>query len=561
MQPIVLSQLVLPVLLAGFALGHPQAEPEQIRAPRIQAPVTSVALFKNGLALVRRTAALPGSGRFEIDAVPEFVHGTLWLQSPTLLELHTSEREFEVPTDGRWDLDPTRELAGRSVRIRLRGEPLTELVGRVASFGSPEDQRAWSRSYEQQPHWNHWGSGLSTGQPGYTSPGPARFLALDTDQGRTFVDISMIAFLNVTEPPQVSRVTRPVLELVAPAGSAPLSASISYLAKGLSYAPNYRLDIGDPKSLSISQSAVVRNELEDLVGVEFELISGFPSMEYSHVLSPLSPATTWASFFAQLSQDPNAAGSGSVISQNVASNFGNYSAAGGGAPIQPASEGVDLYYQRIGKRDLHEGEALHIEVASATTAYTRIVDWLIRDTRDEWGNPNQRRGWESSGDREEEGAWDALRFANPFAFPMTTAPATIMSGSRFQGQRTTSWVNPGEETTVRITKALAIRSIHAEFEVENAAGREVVFLGGRTFRSVAVQGELQLCNHRKEAVQMVIRREFSGELNQADGEPQTKLLERGVYSVNRRQELVWNLTLAPGEEKTLEYTYEVLVHH
>ena len=33
------------------------------------------------------------------------------------------------------------------------------------------------------------------------------------------------------------------------------------------------------------------NELEDLMGVEIELISGFPSMEYAHVLSPASLST------------------------------------------------------------------------------------------------------------------------------------------------------------------------------------------------------------------------------------------------------------------------------
>jgi hypothetical protein len=60
---------------------------------------------------------------------------------------------------------------------------------------------------------------------------------------------------------------------------------------------------------------------------------------------------------------------------------------------------------------------------------------------------------------------------------------------------------------------------------------------------------------------MVIRRELSGEFTGAQGEPETKLLERGVYSVNRRLELVWTLSLAPGEARRLEYTYDVLVQH
>jgi len=560
LPPLLSRALALSATL-GAAFGAQQVAPGASAAHEIAAPVTSVALFKNGLAVVRRTATLPGGGRFELGVVPEAVHGTLWLQSTVPLDTRSTERELELPTDGRWDRDPARELAGRAVRIRLRGEPLTEVSGRVAVFADPEGERAWSRSFEQAARWNHWG-GVASPFAVDPSPGAARFLAVDTDSGRTFVDLSLIAFLHVSDPPETRRVKRPVLELNAPEGAPCSTATITYLAKGLSFAPSYRLDIADPKTLTIAQAAVLRNELEDLVGVEVELISGFPSMEYSHVLSPLSPETTWANFFAQISQEFDATrGNRTVMAQNVMSNFASYGDAGGGSAIQPASEGVDLHYHSIGKRDLREGEALHVQVASASAAYERIVEWKIRDTRDEWGRPIQQQSWERTAATDDEGAWDALRFDNPFAFPMTTAPATIVAGARFQGQRTTSWVNPGEETTLRVTKALAVRTTTAEYEVETGVAREVVVLGGRNFQRVGVKGELQLCNHRKETVQMVIRREFSGELLAADGAPEARLLERGVYSVNRRQELVWTLTLAPGEEKRLEYTYDVLVYY
>jgi hypothetical protein len=550
--------LVWLALVTGVAFSAPQDVAQPAAASTIEAPVTSVALFKNGLAIVQRTATLPGGGRFELDAVPDAVHGTLWVQCATPLDVRSTEREVELPTDGRWDRDPAREFAGCWVRIRLRGEPATDLSGRVARMADPKAERGWSRSFEQSHRWDHWGNMLPMTN---TLPSPVRSLALDTNEGRTFVDLSMIAFMHVADPPETRTETRHVMELTAPAGAPRSTAVLTYLTKGLSFAPSYRLDIADPMTLKIAETAVLRNELEDLTGVEVELISGFPSMEYSHVMSPLSPATTWATFFAQLSQEfDSSRGNRSAMTQNAVSISANYGDAGGSA-IQPASEGVDLHYQSIGKRDLREGEALHVHVASAATAYERIVEWRIRDTRDEWGRPIQQQSWERTNDKDEDGAWDALRFDNPFAFPMTTAPATIVSGAKFQGQRTTSWVNPGEETTVRVTKALAVRTTTAEYEVETGADREVVVLGGRSFRRVGVKGELQLCNHRKEAVQMVIRREFSGELSGAQGEPETKLLERGVYSVNRRQELVWTLTLAPGEEKRVEYTYDVLVHH
>ena len=57
----------------------------------------------------------------------------------------------------------------------------------------------------------------------------------------------------------------------------------------------------------------------------------------------------------------------------------------------------------------------------------------------------------------------------------------------------------------------------------------------------------------------MIRRRFSGELVSADQSPKQTLLEEGVYSINKRNELLWTLTLKPGEETKLTYTYTVLV--
>ena len=45
----------------------------------------------------------------------------------------------------------------------------------------------------------------------------------------------------------------------------------------------------------------------------------------------------------------------------------------------------------------------------------------------------------------------------------------------------------------------------------------------------------------------------------ANGEPKSTLREEGVYSVNKRNELLWTLPLKPGEERKLTYRYTVLV--
>lgn len=62
-----------------------------------------------------------------------------------------------------------------------------------------------------------------------------------------------------------------------------------------------------------------------------------------------------------------------------------------------------------------------------------------------------------------------------------------------------------------------------------------------------------------ETISLVLRRRFSGELVQADGAPKASLREEGVYSVNKRNELIWTFSMKAGEEKKLKYSYTVLV--
>ncbi len=112
---------------------------------------------------------------------------------------------------------------------------------------------------------------------------------------------------------------------------------------------------------------------------------------------------------------------------------------------------------------------------------------------------------------------------------------------------------------MRITKALSIVCNADEHEEEGE--REIVHYGGRNFRVAIVKGELRAENHRSTAASMLIKRRFSGELLEADQDPATNLLEEGVYSINQRRELAWELDLQPGESTVLIYKYKVLVYH
>ena len=222
-------------------------------------------------------------------------------------------------------------------------------------------------------------------------------------------------------------------------------------------------------------------------------------------------------------------------------------------------KGVDIHYQSIGSLALAEGDALATDVATAGAEYERIVEWIIPDTRDEWGrhvNQHQRR---NEPEKYQDAAWDSLRSNIPLAFPMTTAPAMITRNNRFLGQSMSYWVNPKASTVLHITKALSIVTRCSERELKGE--REKLVIAGRRFQRTRVEGTLLLKNHRDEEARLLIRRRFSGELLEADGKPTCELMELGAYSVNERNELTWELTLDPGQVKTLTYRYSVLAYY
>src|SRR5262249_41634609 len=153
--------------------------------------------------------------------------------------------------------------------------------------------------------------------------------------------------------------------------------SVSYLTRGLSWAPSYLVEIADGKSLTIEMAAAVRNELAELRGAEVRLMTGSPAVEFAHVASPLAPRQSIEKFLAGLKADS-----------------------------APAGDGTDTRFTSIGKRSLKEGESLSLSVGREGVAYERVVEWNVAS--------------DEAGAIAEE-TWDVLHFKNPFPFPMSDA--------------------------------------------------------------------------------------------------------------------------------------------
>jgi hypothetical protein len=539
------------IIISGSASAQ-----EKVIASRIK----SAGLFKNGLAVIKRTVVIPEPGMYAVKDVPEPVHGTFWVESNADISTRVTAEMVEVPGGSYGDLNFQEDLVGKEVAVYLSDVSIPAVQGNVVELGDTDKDMTWSRIYEQPAHYPY--GYRNHDLPNSGQPNRGKYLILENEKGRSYVDASRILYLRAKDAEKV--VKRPQSFLVFSVKKirkSPAIIDISYLSKGIAWAPSYKVDISDPKKLILKQKAVIKNELEDLEGVDISLISGFPSIQFAHVTSPISLRTNWTNFFTQLNQrfNPHHASIHNAAAQQAVVFQNDIEPAGLNLTAIPSGEGVDLHYQEIGKYNFKEGDSIALEVAAAKAGYEQIVEWVVPDTRTVDGRYIQDYERRQNPEKYRDSAWDAVRFRNPFNFPMTTGPAMVVSQGRFNGQRMSYWSNPGEEATLHINKALSIRTRH--FEQEEAGERMIVNVGGGNFRKVNVKGELHISNNRKEKINMVIRRRFSGELLEADYSPESVLLEEGVYSVNRRNELTWKISLKSGQTVKLAYRYEVLVRH
>jgi hypothetical protein len=499
--------------------------------------IVSLGVFKNGLVVVKREVEIAKDGTYRLDALPEPVHGSFWIESNARVDVSVKMREVETPLHTEGQVRLQHDLAGKKVTLYFRNDKIPAVTGTILKLAKP-----------QMPE------GLIAG------PGEVRhedFWILQTAKGRAYVNPSDVMMVQTEDAAEKSTQKKPVLILnVAKADKKP-AVYVSYLTNGMAWAPSYHVDITDPKSLAIEMAAVVRNELVDLDDVEVKLISGFPSVEFARVTSPLSARTTLTKFFQEITgrhdglyrQDMTLHNaivfnqSEPVVAQPMGFARPNLGAI-------PAGEGVDLHFESIGKRSMLRDEAFSLTVGKAKADYERVVEWTV-------GTSPVARKYGVRAEQKDE-MWDVLLYKNPFKFPMTTAPAMVVENGKFNGQRTSYWSNVGEEANLRITRSLSIRALARE-EADSKPSERVVF-DDKTYSKIYLKGELTMSNHRNQPVKMHVRHAIRGIISEIDGDPKRLAREESLEDINRIHEVIWTVSLNPGEERKLAYKYSVLVY-
>jgi hypothetical protein len=342
--------------------------------------------------------------------------------------------------------------------------------------------------------------------------------------------------------------------------------SVSYLAKGITWAPSYLIDISDATPARISAQALIINEVEDLDGVTVDLITGFPNLAFSDVTSPMAHKQNLAAFLNAL------ASRGSRIDAFVASivmaqsaeftgaDRGGGSGGGGGISGLPSygsaatgQAAEDLFLYPVDDVRLAVGETGSYPLFTEAVPYTQFYEWEIPD----YIAGDERYRGDPRGEGQPEVVWHSIKLTNETKVPWTTAPAQLMKAGQIIGQDVLSYTPATAKTTVRITRAVSVKAEQVEREVSRQPEEKQLY--GHWFDRVTIQGVLRITNHKADGISLEIKKTLSGQVKSATHEPEDTTLARGLARINPIHELVWTIALKPGQTEEVKYTYEAMI--
>jgi hypothetical protein len=525
-----------------------------------QTRVKRVALFKNGLGFFVREGTLGANQQTVLlgpFAAPS--HGTFWVSAPASAGLKSVLARQTVVKGGTVVAKDIQDLLRANVGKKVTVDDKT---GTIIGFAPdrpqpiiPLGQYSMGPSSQQANILPPWGRG--------------EYVLIRTELGVLAINSynSRVQFLS-DDIAQKYQTEEPGAELEATLAS-PKSGdwvSVSYLAKGITWAPSYLIDISEGKQAALSAKALILNEAEALQGTRVDLITGFPNLKFSDVLSPMAMKTDLAAFLQQLGgaslrsdemanvmtqavmyRSEAAGGMGGVGPRGPSGPMPSYGTAAAGEVAE------DLFLYPVESVTLAPGDTGYYPLFTESVPFTEFYQWEIPD----YINPSDSYVASRPAPEQREIVWHSIRLTNTTKIPWTTAPAEMIKSGSIIGQDVLNYTPANAKVTVKITQAPSVGAEQSETEVDRQ--QNAVTLYGYHFDRVTVQGELRATNYQDKAISLEIKKTVSGEIKETSPQAKDTTLARGLKRMNPVHELTWTVVLKPQEAQKLSYTYEALI--
>jgi len=537
-----------------FAKAWPPAQPLELK---------QMALFKNGLGFFVAETVCPADRtdfHVMLPAIPS--HGTFWISYPSDVDLVSAvarETDWDETVEAMTIPELLAANVGRDVLLTIGEKEFTGTITHCAVNREPPTPRSTYATPGRSATW----LGPVESYPVRPRP-PIGTVMIRTEIGVLCANpntVTNVVFVGDDVQRRFTEQTRKAELQVRLRAAAPgRKMTVTFLAGGITWAPSYMVDISAEDKALLSAKAIVVNDACKLTGVDVQLVTGFPHLQFSGIISPVALKQSLAQFLESLTRGRTERARARIM-ENVMTQSVAYDGRGGGAmpAYGAAAAGTvaeDLFLYPAGRLDLDHDEVAYVPLFTEAVPYEHVYQWDIPDYVNEQDRYDYGRV-ESEGDDIEQEIWHSLRLTNTTRVPWTTAPGETISGGSILGQDTLKYTPPGAQTTLRITRAIGLKGDQAELETNRK--RNAMVWRNQQYDLVTIKGDLSVLNTLAKPVTLEITKTLSGETKSVEPEAKEQKLAKGLRRVNPTTKLTWTIELAPGAEQKLSYTYDVYV--
>lgn len=495
-------------------------------------PTKSVSIFKNGTAFVIRSGEVsPEDGKFRIghEHLPPAMFGTVWLTSPdqnlgaVSTFIDTTEKTM-MATD--YFTSAKENLGKKATFILGKEDTITGVI---------RDARDQMIAVQGSEVW---------------SLIPAK-------------DIRRLQYHDRPELSFTRKEAERLMQVEFNEPKAKQTVDFMYLRQGISWYPQYRIDLLDNDKANLTFRAEIGNDAEDIVDSEVNFVVGIPNFQFSNMQDPLfyfAPMDRFNNSFAAGNANQGFLQARADVSQQFSNTISYASSqddfAGLPAPVEVAGESQeDLFYYSINGVTLPRGGRAMYTIFSREIEVQHIYEAKLP------ANTAASSSYYDDAETRPEPVLHRLKMKNNSTQPFTTGAAMVFRSSegtsRPISQDKINYTPAGGQTFLTMTNASDVEVRHKE----NETARQI---NAKRYKKnqydlVTVSGEVTVKNHKTSEIRLDIRRTITGSLEKTN--PEWLLSQRTNFNgtLNDITDVCWELELEAGQEMTIKYEYEIYV--
>jgi len=514
--------VVATALTMGIALGFtgatamaaPDGDEEN---PHLWKPkVKSVSVFKNGLGFFMREGKVAlDKGWCVSKHVPPAAFGTLAIYSrdeKSTVDVVGSGPGQIVEFDGvdfPDTIEARRERLGANMELKLalgykRDEQTLTVVGKLRSVGP-------------------------------------KYAILQAKASNFAVPIAKITRLRVLELPIRVHLQN------AKAGkqdTSPSSATVgmAYLRKGITWIPEYSLEIIDAETAELTLRGTLVNEAEDIIHCDVNFVVGVPHFVHTDFMAPIAVGQLIRTIGTAMDKG---LGNGQVMWTNSRldislagatpppkSGSGNLGAATGNLPSLAGPGGTDYTVYTKSDLTVRRGEKAIVTLFKRKIRYSHIYRWDL---------PGKLQ--------------HLLVLHNNTPTAWTTGPCLAVSDGRPLSEDMLKYVPRGGSGEIPVTTAINVANDVSETEIDRKlkahSPKDKVH-----YDLVKLRGTVKVRNFEKQAIRVVVTQLVPGKPIEASEKGKITVNTKKLQLLGREGTIRWILDVKPGGTKEVTYVYE-----